>query len=116
VGVLGAKDPLADWQQRGELVAVRRRIPRCPGPAGELGAGVEGIGVLSAEHPLPGVGNLLLKNARRRIVAAAPQEAGRPYHGVAVRWVYHLHVGQQRSRNRPGSRPLYVSRQSGTGQ
>ena len=39
VGVLGAEDPLEDGQQRGELVAGRGRIPRLPGPAGEVARG-----------------------------------------------------------------------------
>ena len=39
VRVLGAEDPFADRQQRGELVAGPGRIPRLPGPAGEVAAG-----------------------------------------------------------------------------
>ena len=52
VRVLGAGDPLADRQQRGELVAGRGRVPRLPGQAGEVGAGGQGVRVLGAEDPL----------------------------------------------------------------
>ena len=50
--MLGAQDPLADGQQRGELVAGPGRIPRRPGPAGEVVAGGQGVRVLGAQHPL----------------------------------------------------------------
>ena len=40
--VLGAQDPLIDGQQRGELVAGPGRIPRLPGPGGEVAAGGQG--------------------------------------------------------------------------
>ncbi len=50
--MLRAEDPLADGQQRGELVAGPGRVPRLPGPAGEVGAGGQGIRVLRAEDPL----------------------------------------------------------------
>ena len=39
VPVLGAQHPLADGQQRGELVAGPGRIPRLAGLAGEVVAG-----------------------------------------------------------------------------
>ena len=39
VRVLRAEDPLDHGQQRGEQVAGRGRIPRLPGPAGEVGRG-----------------------------------------------------------------------------
>ena len=52
VGVLGAQDPLADGQQGGVLVAGPGRIPRLPGPVGEVGAGGQGVGVLGAQDPL----------------------------------------------------------------
>ena len=42
VRVLRAEDPLAHGQQRGELVAGPGRIPRLPGPAGEVGRGRSG--------------------------------------------------------------------------
>jgi hypothetical protein len=42
--------------------------PRPPGLAGEVAAGGHGVAVLGAEHPLAGIGDLLLKNARRRVV------------------------------------------------
>jgi len=50
--MLGAQDPLLNGQQRGVLVAGRGRIPRLPGPAGQVGAGGQGFGVLGAEDPL----------------------------------------------------------------
>ena len=50
--VVGAEDPLNDGQQRAELVAGPRRIPRRPGPAGEVGAGGQGIGMLGPQNPL----------------------------------------------------------------
>ena len=50
--VLRAEDPLYDRQQRGELVPGPGRIPRLPGPLGEVGAGGQGVGVLRAEDPL----------------------------------------------------------------
>ena len=50
--MLGALDPLADGQQGGELVAGPGRIPRLPGPVGELVAGGQGVGVLGALDPL----------------------------------------------------------------
>ncbi len=103
---LGAQDPLADRQQRGVLVAGRGR--RIPGPAGEAGAGGQGVGVLGTKHPLAGLEDLLLKHACRRVVAIVPQEAGHLCHGGAVGWVCDLHVGQQRSADGPGSRPLSV--------
>ena len=51
--MLGAGDPLADRQQRGELVPGPGRISRLPGPAGEVGADGEGGGMLGAQDPLP---------------------------------------------------------------
>ena len=50
--MLGAGDPLADRQQRGELVPGPGRIPRLPGPAGQVGAGGQRVGVLGAGDPL----------------------------------------------------------------
>ena len=50
--MLGTLDPLADGQQGGELVAGPGRIPRLPGPAGELVAGGQGVRVLGALDPL----------------------------------------------------------------
>jgi hypothetical protein len=50
--VLGALDPLADGQQGGELIPCPGRIPRLPGPAGELVAGGQGVRVLGALDPL----------------------------------------------------------------
>ena len=50
--MLGAEDPLEDGQQLGELVPGRGRVPRLPGPAGEVGAGGQGVRVLGAEDPL----------------------------------------------------------------
>jgi hypothetical protein len=47
-----AQHPLADGQQCGELVAGPGRIPRLPGPAGEIVAGGQGVRVLGAEDPL----------------------------------------------------------------
>ena len=41
-----------DGQQRGVLVAGPGRIPRLPGPGGEVGAGGQGVGVLGAGDPL----------------------------------------------------------------
>ena len=46
VRVLGAQHPLADGQQRGELVAGPGRIPRLPGPVGQVAAGGQGARVL----------------------------------------------------------------------
>ena len=51
VGVLGAQDPFVDGQQGGELVAGPGRIPRLPGPGGEVAAGAQGGGVLGAQDP-----------------------------------------------------------------
>jgi hypothetical protein len=51
-GVLGAKDPFADRQQRGVLVPGPGRIPGIPGPAGQVAAGGERVGVLGAQDPL----------------------------------------------------------------
>ena len=50
--VLRALDPLADGQQRGELVAGPGRIPLLPGPAGKVVAGGQGVRVLGAQDPL----------------------------------------------------------------
>ena len=52
VRVFGAEDPLADGQQRGELVAGPGRVARLPGPAGEVVPGGQGVRVLGAEDPL----------------------------------------------------------------
>jgi hypothetical protein len=46
VRVLGAKDPLADLQQRGVLVASSDRIPHLHGRASEVGADGQRIPVL----------------------------------------------------------------------
>ena len=43
--MLGTGHPLADRQQCGELVAGPGRIPRLPGPGGEVGAGPQGARV-----------------------------------------------------------------------
>jgi hypothetical protein len=59
VGVLGAGDPLAEGQQRGELVAGGGRIPSHAGPGSEVGAIGQGVGVLGAEFVLAGVQDLL---------------------------------------------------------
>ena len=50
--MLGAEDPLAHRQQRGELVAGPGRVPRLPGVVGEVGAGGQGFRVLGARDPL----------------------------------------------------------------
>ena len=50
--VLGARYPLAHWQQRGELVAGTSRIPRPPGPGGEVAAGGQRVRVLGSQDPL----------------------------------------------------------------
>ena len=50
--MLGAAHPLDHRQQRGELVAGASRIPRLPGPAGEVGADGQGVRVLGVAHPL----------------------------------------------------------------
>jgi hypothetical protein len=44
--VLRAQDPFEDGQQGGVLVAGGGRVPRHPGPVGEVAAGVQGVGVL----------------------------------------------------------------------
>ena len=49
--MLGAQDPFADGQQGGELVAGPGRIPRLPGPGGEVAAGRQGVRVLGAQDP-----------------------------------------------------------------
>jgi len=49
---LGAEDPIKHWQQRGELVTGRCSVARHPGPAGEVGTGHHGTGVLGARDPL----------------------------------------------------------------
>ena len=50
--MLGALDPFADGQQGGELIPGPGCIPGLPGPAGEVVAGGEGVGVLGAQDPL----------------------------------------------------------------
>ena len=50
--MLGAQDPLADGQQGGELVAGPGRVPRLPGPVGEVVTGGQGLGMLGPEDPL----------------------------------------------------------------
>jgi hypothetical protein len=52
VRVLGAQDPLHDRQQRDVLIAGGGRIPRLPGPTGELVPDGQGVRVLGAEDPL----------------------------------------------------------------
>ena len=49
--MLGSLDSFADGQQGGTLVAGSGRIPRLPGPAGELVAGGQGVRVLGALDP-----------------------------------------------------------------
>ena len=52
--MLRTEDPLADGQQRGELVPGGGHIPRLPGPAGETAADGQGVRVhaLSLSQPM----------------------------------------------------------------
>ncbi len=85
--MLGAQDPLADGQQRGELVAGPGHIPRTPGPAGEVVAEVQGVRVLGAQHPLEEgqQGGVLVAGPGRIPRHPSPGgEAGASSQGVAV--------------------------------
>ena len=75
-GCSGPRTRSRDGQQRGELVPGPGRVPRLPGPAGEVGAGGQGVRVLRAEDPFPSVKHLLLKVAGGRVTAALPEIAG----------------------------------------
>ena len=44
--------PLADGQQRGELVSRAGRVPGAPGPVGQVEPGGQGVGVVRAEYAL----------------------------------------------------------------
>jgi hypothetical protein len=50
--MLRAEDPVIHGQQPGERVPGGGRIPRMPGPAGQVGAGGQGARVLRAEDPV----------------------------------------------------------------
>jgi hypothetical protein len=50
--MLGAREQLANGQQRGEPVAGLGRIPRRPGLVGEVRAGGQGVRVHRAQDPL----------------------------------------------------------------
>ncbi len=52
VRMIGAVDPLADWDKRGELSAGRRRITGLPGAAGELVPGEQGLRMIAAKDLL----------------------------------------------------------------
>ena len=51
-GVSAPRTRSCDRQQRGELVPGPGCVPRLPGPAGKVGARVQGVRVLRAEDPL----------------------------------------------------------------
>ena len=85
--MLGAQDPLADGQQGGELVAGPGRIPRLPGPEGEVGAGGQGVGVLGAQDPLVDGqqgGELVAGPGRIPRLPGPAGEVGAGRQGVAV--------------------------------
>ena len=79
--MLGAQDPLADGQQGGQVVAGSGRIPRLPGPAGQVGASGQGVRVLGAQNALhhgQQGGVLVAGPGRARLMFAAPKtDAGR---------------------------------------
>ena len=50
--MIRARYPLADGQQRGELVSRGGRVPGAPGPVGQVEPGGQGVGVVRAEYPL----------------------------------------------------------------
>jgi hypothetical protein len=52
LGVLGTADPLADGQQRGELVSRGSRVPGTPRPVGQLLACGKSVRVIRARYPL----------------------------------------------------------------
>ena len=72
--MLGAQGALEDGQQRGELVAGPGRIPRLPGPGGEVAAIGQGVGVL-------GTGHLLGNGQPRGVLVAGP---GRSDEGASL--------------------------------
>ena len=84
VRVLGAQDPLVDGQQDGELVAGLGRVPRLPGPAGELVAGDQGVAVLGAGDPLADgqQGGVLVAGPGR--VPASPVQKASSWRAVRV--------------------------------
>ena len=53
--MLAAGDPLADRQQRSELIPGGGRIPGLPSPAGQVGARGKCVGVLGAPGFFPRV-------------------------------------------------------------
>ena len=49
--MLGPQDPILDGQQEGVLVAGPGRIPRPPGPEGDVAAGDQSFDVLGPQDP-----------------------------------------------------------------
>ncbi len=58
-GVLRAPQPLLEGQRGRKLVPRPGRVPRYPGPPGEVAACGQGVRVLRAENPLTRVSDLL---------------------------------------------------------
>ena len=102
VRVLRAEDPLVHGQQRGELVAGGGRVPRLPGPVGEVVPGGQGVRVLRAEDPFPCVKHSPLEIPGGGVTAARSEVSGDPGHPVAVIGESRLGVRQQRRAYRPG--------------
>ena len=104
--MLRAEDPLAQGQQRGVLVPGGGRVPRLPGPPGELVPGVQGVRVLRAEDPLEHGqqrGELVPGGGRVPGLPGPPGELRPVVEGVRVlRAEDPLEHGQQRGEQVPG--------------
>jgi len=107
--VLRAEDPLEEGQQRGEQVLGTGRVPRMPGPAGELMPGGQGARMLRAEDPFPCVMDSALEISGCGVTAARSQVICNPGHPVAVVAESRLGVRQQRRAYRPGPRQVGVA-------
>ena len=110
VGVLGALDPLEDGQQGGELVAGPGRVPRLPGPVGEIVAGGQGVRVLGAVGiALPArVGDQPEQVPGRRVAAAKPEIPRDLPHAAAGQVKDRPGVRQQHRAHRPRRGQLRV--------
>ena len=106
-GCWGARgrDPLLHGQQRGELVAGRGRVARLAGPAGEVGAGDQGVGVLGAADPFA-AGSRAANWSRAAAGSPPPRSSGRGCRGS----VRVSGCSGPRTRSRMGSRAAYWSR------
>ena len=100
-------NPLFVRQQRGELVPGAGRVPRLPGPAGEVGASTQSVRVLVAENPLlhRQQRGELVPGARRVPRLPSPvREVGASTQGARVlRAEQPLFVRQQRGELVPGA-------------